>query len=150
MDAQHGKDKFPRAETKFIAREPTLETNDDVQPSTTNSAPAELKSIAAPEVSLPVTETNVQAASKTLFAVPEVLQAATNTVILAFHFQIHEYCENGAKKAKGSYGNGNIVASVDLSPGVETAIWHGVPHYPPFYIGPYDCKLLLTCLWHII
>jgi hypothetical protein len=59
-------------------------------------------------------------------------------VILPFHVQVTEYCENGSKKAKGQYKNGNLQLDFNLPPGLINNIDHRVPGYAPFSIGPYD------------
>jgi hypothetical protein len=81
-------------------------------------------------------------ATATTTLVPEVIATQTAdkayTTILPFHFSVTEFCENGSKKVTGQYSNGNIHQDVTLWPGLIVGIVHGVPNFPPIYIGPFD------------
>ncbi|KAF1847115.1 uncharacterized protein K460DRAFT_413918 [Cucurbitaria berberidis CBS 394.84] len=111
-----------------------------------NTAHDDPKPIAARELSTTIADVEADALkpSKTLSVIPQISKTSTTatpaveTWILPFHFQATEYCEDGAKKAKGVYSNGNVVADVNLRPGLRTGIDHRVPGYPPFYVGPFD------------
>ncbi|KAH7370967.1 hypothetical protein BKA66DRAFT_191748 [Pyrenochaeta sp. MPI-SDFR-AT-0127] len=100
------------------------------------------KSIAVREV-LPVIEAEAHQPTKTVTQIPEVLatsssETAAETLILPFHFQTTEYCENGAKMVKGRYSNGNLVRDMNLPPGLINNLDHLVPKFPPLSIGPFD------------
>ncbi|CAO2655359.1 Nn.00g104230.m01.CDS01 [Neocucurbitaria sp. VM-36] len=165
MEYKQGADEPVHAESKrklITARMPSLEV-DNAQPTTifthsyeslpTTQSPAchiaqdIPHSIPARDLPSPIVQAeqvDTQKASKTIILAPKIIQTSTaqdpdaEILILPFHFQTTEYCANGARKAKGRYSNGNVVADIDLSPGVQTGVNHQVPGFPPFYIGPFD------------
>lgn len=102
--------------------------------------------VTLPEVPSPPTASQQDVKpTKTVVLVPTVLipnpvpnsPFAAETSILPFHLQVTEYCENGARKAKGLYANG-LVAELPLPAGQINAIEHGVGGFPPVRIGPFD------------
>ncbi|KAF1943753.1 hypothetical protein EJ02DRAFT_510704 [Clathrospora elynae] len=75
--------------------------------------------------------------TRSMTAIPTLTPGKPTMLILPFHYQLTEYCEDGVKMVKSTYSNGNYVLPVSLGPD-EYSVNHLIPGFPNFMAGAFD------------